>query len=216
MRLLMACWREAAVKSVPVAFVLMVTDFVNDGFTWESVGGALVFRPLCWGAMTLGWAAFGVRSLRRRARTAGIALTGAALDERQRHVLRPVRVSDGWQERVREQLVASERAFLVAEKGREEIHFRWRPWRGKQSVWGSLSFGAPSGDVVLDVRDGEGLRGAAALGRGSAFAAVCQMAGATGLEAAPLVEEHPTGREAGAGTGALVKEPPTAYDRPIG
>jgi hypothetical protein len=90
-----------------------------------------------------------------------------------------VPVSDGWQERVREKLAASERAFLVAEKGQEEIHFRWRPGWGKQSVWGSMSFDAPSGDVV---RDGEGLLGVAGLGKGSSFAAVCQTAGATGLE----------------------------------
>ncbi|MFJ5267586.1 hypothetical protein [Streptomyces sp. NPDC088358] len=91
-------------------------------------------------------------------------------------------VPDGWQERVREELAASERAFVVAGTGREGIHFRWRPGRGKQSVRGSMSFDVPSGDVVLDVREGEGLLGVAGLGRGSSFAAVCQIAGATGLE----------------------------------
>ncbi|MFJ1610474.1 hypothetical protein ACIOHS_45300 [Streptomyces sp. NPDC088253] len=94
---------------------------------------------------------------------------------------RPVPASDGWQERVREKPAASERAFLVAEKGHEEIRFRWRPGRGNQSVWGSMSFDAPSGDVVLDVRDGEGLLGVAGLGKGASFAAVCQIAGVAGL-----------------------------------
>ncbi|MEU0040182.1 hypothetical protein [Streptomyces sp. NPDC006333] len=45
-----------------------------------------------------------------------------------------------------------------------------------------MSFDLPSGDVVLDVREGEGLLGVAGLGKGSSFAAVRQMAGATGLE----------------------------------
>lgn len=105
-------------------------DLGNDGFTWESVSQKVVFSPLVWGILTLPVAALGVWSLRRRAGAAGIALSASALDDRQTHVLRPVLVSDGWQDRVREELATSERAFLVAEKGDEEIHFRWRPGRG--------------------------------------------------------------------------------------
>ncbi|MFE2535506.1 hypothetical protein [Streptomyces sp. NPDC059371] len=197
MKLLMACWRAAGARCVPGAFILMAMDFVDDGLTWHSVGGALVLKPLLWAVMALGWAAVGVRSLRRRAGTAGIALSVAVLDDRQKHVLRPVRSSHGWQERVREELLASERSFLVAEKGREEVHFRWRLGRKDRSVWGSMTFDEPSGDVVLDVRDSEEFPGVAALGKGSAFTAVCQIAGATGLEAAPLVEEHPRGASGG-------------------
>ncbi|MET8137503.1 hypothetical protein [Streptomyces sp. NPDC005251] len=183
MKLLMACWRAAAAKCVAPALTLTVLDFVNDGFTftWKSVTETVVFKPLMWGILSLGPAAFGVWSLRRRAGAAGIALSADALEARQTHVLRPVPFSDGRQERVREELLASERAFLVAGKG-HEIHFRWRPGRGKQSVRGSMSFDEPSGDVVLDVRDGEGLLGVAGLGKGSSFAAVCQIAGATGLQ----------------------------------
>jgi hypothetical protein len=58
-------------------------------------------------------------------------------------------------ERVRDQLRASERAFLIAGKGREEIRFRWRPGRGDRSVWGSMAFDATSGDVRLDVATGK-------------------------------------------------------------
>ncbi|MER5825011.1 hypothetical protein ACFV03_28500 [Streptomyces mirabilis] len=181
-KLLMACWRVAAAQCVPLALIMTFIDLVNDGLTWDSVSGELVFTPLTWGILTFAVAAVGVWSLRRRAGATGIPLSVEALDDRQTHVLRPVPVSDGWQGRVREKLAASERVFLVAEKGQEEIHFRWRPGWGKQSVWGSMSFDAPSGDVVLDVRDGEGLLGVAGLGKGSSFAAVCQIAGATGLE----------------------------------
>jgi hypothetical protein len=183
-KLLMACWRAAVAKCVSLALTMMLIDLVNDGFTWDSVSGEVVFAPLVWGILTLAVAALGVWSLRRRAGAAGVALSVEALDDRQTHVLRPAPVSDGWQERVREELASSERAFLVAGKGHEEIHFRWRPGRGKQSVWGSMSFDAPSGEAVLDVRDGEGLLGVAGLGKGSAFAAVCQIAEATGLKSA--------------------------------
>ncbi|MFI6486440.1 hypothetical protein [Streptomyces sp. NPDC050564] len=120
--------------------------------------------------MSLAGAALAVLSLRGRARGAGVPLSAEALDEHQRHVLRAMPLSEGWQERVRDQLTACERAFLVAEKGREEIHFRWRPGRGDRSVWGSMAFDATSGDVRLDVRDREGLLGVAGLGKGSAFA----------------------------------------------
>jgi hypothetical protein len=182
-KLLTACWRAAVARYAPMALALTVIDFVSDGFTWDSVREAVGVVLLVLAVLSLGAAAFAVRSLRQRARAAGIALSAGALDDRQTHVLRPVLLSDGWQERVREELMASERSFLVAEKGREEIHFRWRPWRGEESVWGSMSFDAPSGGVVLDVRDGEGLRGVVGLGKGSVFAAVCQIAGATGLQA---------------------------------
>jgi hypothetical protein len=47
-----------------------------------------------------------------------------------------------------------------------------------------MSFDTPSGEAVLDVRDGEGLLGVAGLGKGYSFAAVCQIAEATGLKSA--------------------------------
>jgi hypothetical protein len=194
-KLLTGFWRAAAVKLLPALLLLSAMDFVDDGLTWHSVGETLVVRPLTWVVMTLGWAAVGMWSLRRRARAAGVAVSAEALDDRQKHVLRPTRVQDGWQERVREQLAASERSFLVAGKGREEIRFRWRPGRLDRSVRGSMSFDEPSGGVVLDVHDGEGLLGVAGLGKGAAFAALCQMAGATGLEAGALVDGRPTGHE---------------------
>ncbi|MFF2362255.1 hypothetical protein ACFVU0_05985 [Streptomyces sp. NPDC058122] len=197
MKLLMACWRTAGARCVPVALPLMAVEFVDGGFGRDSVALVLVGRPSIWAVLALGWAAIGARLLRRRAAAAGITLSVAVLDDRQKHVLRPVRGSEGWQERVRGELLASERSFLVAEKSREEVHFRWRPGRKDQSVWGSMTFDEPSGDVVLDVRDGEEFPGVAALGKGTAFTAVCQIAGATGLEAAPLAEEHPRNTSGG-------------------
>jgi hypothetical protein len=150
--------------------------------------------------VSLATAAIGVLLLRRRARGVGVPLSAGALDERQTHLLRTAPVSDGWQERIRGELTASDRAFLVAdvaEKGREEIHFRWRPGRSDRSVWGSMTFDAASGTVLLDVHDGEGLLGVAGLGKGASFVAVCQIARAGGLVAVEqvrperLVEEKP-------------------------
>ncbi|MEU6274368.1 hypothetical protein ABZ871_18465 [Streptomyces populi] len=195
MKLLMEFWRAAAVKFVPAMLLLSAMDFVDEGLTWHSVGGTLVLRPLLWAVMSLGWAAVGMRLLRRRARAAGVALSAEALDDRQKHVLRPTRVQDGWQERVRERLAASERSSLVVERGSGEIRFRWRPGRLDRSVRGSMSFDEPSGAVVLDVHGDETLPGVAGLGKGAAFTALCQMVRATGLEAGALVDGHPAGPE---------------------
>ncbi|WP_369246643.1 hypothetical protein [Streptomyces sp. R41] len=182
MRLLLACWRTVVGRLLPLAVTQLLIVLWQDGFTWASLGKQLASGLPAWGVVSLVAAAIGFLALGRRARASGLALSAGALDERQTHVLRAMPVSEGWQERVRDRLTASERAFLVAEKGREEIHFRWRPGRGDQSVWGSMAFDATSGDVRLDVRDGEGLLGVAGLGKGSAFAAVCQIARAAGLE----------------------------------
>ncbi|MFJ6831895.1 hypothetical protein [Streptomyces sp. NPDC091209] len=159
----------------------MFLRFADHGLTWETVVENLLVKPLVWGILSLGLAAFAVRSLRRRARATGIALSVGALDQRQTHLLRPVSFSDGWQERVRGELLASKRVFLVIGDFHQEIHFRWRPGRGDRSVLGSMSVDALSGDVVLDVRDDEGLLGVAGLGKGASFTAMCQIAGATGL-----------------------------------
>lgn len=172
----MACWRSAAAQCTPVMCVKLVLDLWRDGFTWGAVGEDVVSSVLVWGAVSLVWAAVGCLKLAKLARGAGVELSVRALDERQIRSLRTVGVSDGWQERVRDELTASDRAFLVAERGREEISFRWRPGRVDRSVWGSLAFGADSGTVLLDIRDGEGNSGVAGLRKGASFVAVCQIA----------------------------------------
>jgi hypothetical protein len=178
MRLLMACWGAVAVRCVPLAGIQLAIVLLQDGFTWEAPGSTV----LAWAAVSFVAAGAGVLALWRRARASGLALSAEALDERQTHLLRAASVADGWQERVRDELTASKRALLVAERGHEEIHFRWRPGRADQSVRGSMAFDATAGTVLLDVRDGEGLLGVAGLGKGSAFAAACQIARAAGLE----------------------------------
>lgn len=182
MRLLMACWRTAAVRCVPLAVTQVLIALLDEEFTWGAAGEEVAGALVAWTVVSLAGAALGVLVLRKRARAARVELSAGALDERQTHVLRAVPVSDGWQERVRDELKASERVFLVAERGHEEIHFRWRPGRGDRSVWGTMAFDATAGDVLLDVHDGEGALGVAGLGKGASFAAVCQIARTVGLE----------------------------------
>lgn len=177
----MACWRSAAARCTPVMCVMLVFGLWQDGFTWGAVGEEVVSSVLVWGAVSLVWAAVGCLTLAKLARGAGVELSARALDERQIHSLRTTGVSDGWQERVRGELTASDRAFLVAERGREELRFRWRPGRLDRSVWGSLAFDADSGTALLDIRDGEGNSGVAGLRKGASFVAVCQTARVVGL-----------------------------------
>ncbi|MGW3667690.1 hypothetical protein [Streptomyces sp. NPDC005141] len=186
-RLLMACWGTVAGRCLPLALTKLLIDLVDDGISWPALGHEIAGTVLVWAVVSFVFAAVAVLLLRRRARTSGLSLRDDALGERQRLLLRPMPLADGWRERVRAELTSSQRVFLVAEKGDEEIHFRWRPGRGDRSVWGSMAFDATAGTVLLDVRDQEGLPGVAGLGKGSAFAAACQIARVTGLESTGTV-----------------------------
>ncbi|MER5475287.1 hypothetical protein, partial [Streptomyces sp. NPDC002685] len=181
-RLLMACWGTVAGRCVPLVAVQLFFALPDGDFAWPAAGRETADVLLAWTVVSFVGAALGVLVLRRRARASGLTLSADALGVRQTHLLRPMSLGVGWQERVRGELVGSRRAFLVAERGQEEIHFRWRPGRGDRSVWGSLAFDPAAGTVLLDVRDQEGLLGVAGLGKGSAFAAACQIARVTGLE----------------------------------
>ncbi|MET9893659.1 hypothetical protein ABZZ47_26295 [Streptomyces sp. NPDC006465] len=181
-RLLLACWGTAAGQCFPLAATKTLIDLVDDELSWTAVGGEIAGTVLVWAVGSLVIAAVAVLLLRRRARASGLSLSDEALGRRQRLPLRPMPLADGWPERVRAELTSSQRVFLVAEKGDEEIHFRWRPGRGDGSVWGSMTFDARAGTVLLDLREQEGLLGVAGLRRGSAFAAACQIARLTGLE----------------------------------
>ncbi|MET9902657.1 hypothetical protein [Streptomyces sp. NPDC006446] len=181
-RLLLACWGTAAAQCLPLAATKMVIDLLDDDLSWPALGGEIAGMVLVWAVGSLVVAAVAVLLLRRRARTSGLLLSERALRKRQRHLLRPMLPGAGWRDRVREELTSSQRVFLVAEKGDEEIHFRWRPGRGDGSVWGSMTFDATAGTVLLDLREQEGLMGVAGLRRGSAFAAACQIARLTALE----------------------------------
>ncbi|MFC8344642.1 hypothetical protein [Streptomyces sp. NPDC057280] len=137
---------------------------------------------LTWGTLSLLWAALVWAWLRHRSRTAGLAFSAHVLDDRQTHLLRPADVSDGWQQRIRDRLASSDRAFLIAGEGQEEVRFLWRPGRrADHSVHGSLSFGAAAATVRVDLREGEHHLGAAGLRKGTSYVAMCQVARALEL-----------------------------------
>ncbi|WP_369186695.1 hypothetical protein [Streptomyces sp. R08] len=87
-------------------------------------------------------------SLRRRARTAGVALTPDALADRQTRQLRVLRPSVGWSDRMCTEPKASDRIAVTGEKGHEEIWFRRRPGRHGHTVWGCSR---PRAGVVLEL-----------------------------------------------------------------
>ncbi|OPG08344.1 hypothetical protein B1R27_10155 [Streptomyces sp. GKU 895] len=182
MRLLLACWRAAVTVQSPLMVVQLAAGLADDGFTWSNLGRHLVTALLVWGTLGLLWAALVGAWLRRRSRTAGLPFSERALDDRQTHLLRPAEVSDGWQRRTRDRLTSSDRAFLIAGKGEEEVRFLWRPGRrADHSVHGSLSFDAAAGTVLVDLREGDHHLGVAGLRKGTSYVAMCQVARALEL-----------------------------------
>jgi hypothetical protein len=176
---LVGCWWDAARV---FALFLVTGEMVQaalgqDGITWGEAGEDVVL----WAAASVVWAVVTSLLLRRRARTAGVALTPDALADRQTRQLRALRPSVGWSDRMRTELKASDRVAVTAEKGREEVWFRWRPGRNGHTVWGSITFDEPSGTVLLDLREGEAYTGISGVRRGASFVALCQLAGGLGL-----------------------------------
>ena len=173
------CWWDAARV---FALFLVTGEMVQaalglDGITWGEAGEDVVL----WAAASVVWAVVASLLLRRRARRAGVTLTPDALADRQTRQLRVLRPSVGWSDRMRTELKASDRVAVTAEKGREEIWFRWRPGRRGHTVWGSITFDEPSGTAVLDLREGEAYTGISGVRRGASFVALCQLAGGLGL-----------------------------------
>jgi hypothetical protein len=177
-KVLMGCWRDVlAMIAVPVLIEVGVELWDQDGYVWGNAGR----DALVWVAISAVWAALAWRSLRRRARTAGVALTPDALADRQTRQLRVLRPSVGWSDRMRTELKTSDRASVTAEKGREEIWFHWRPGRRRLTVWGSIAFDENAGTVLVDLREEEVRLGVSGMRRGASFAALCQLAGGLGL-----------------------------------
>ncbi|TQK99136.1 hypothetical protein FB563_4192 [Streptomyces puniciscabiei] len=58
----------------------------------------------------------------------------------------------------------------------EELHFRRRPFRGRRSVSGSVTFDSASGEAWLEIYADENLMTGLGLRRASGFVALCQIA----------------------------------------
>ncbi|WP_329350851.1 hypothetical protein OG226_32050 [Streptomyces sp. NBC_01261] len=179
MRVLVGCWREAAggFGAVLGTVEMLRVALGQDGITWAEAGEDVVL----WAAVSVVWAVVTSLSLRRRARTVGVAFTPDVLADRQTRQLRALQPSVGWSDRMGAELKASDRVAVTAEKGREEIWFRWRPGRHGHTVWGSITFDEPSGTVLLDLREGEAYTGISGVRRGVSFVALCQLAQGLGL-----------------------------------
>ncbi|MER5749889.1 hypothetical protein [Streptomyces sp. NPDC002088] len=188
-RLAVALWGTALAWLSSLVGTQLFIGLLRDGFSWGGLGEQVVGCLVGFGTVSLVWVAAACLFLRRRARGAGIPLTAEALEERQVLGLRPAPGADGRHERILGELRAADRAALVAERGEEEVWFRWRLGRAGRSVWGSLTFDSASAAVLLDIREEEGGTGVAGLRKGTAFLAVCQIARALGLVAAGEQDE---------------------------
>ncbi|WP_329554846.1 hypothetical protein [Streptomyces sp. NBC_00696] len=141
------CWWDAGrgFAAVLGTIEMLRATLGRDGVTWTDVGEDVAL----WAAVSVVWATVASLSLRRRARTAGVALTPDALADRQTGQLRALRPSVGWSDRMRTELKASDRIAVTAEKGHEEIWFRSRSGAGANFVqvvgyWGWRARGRSS------------------------------------------------------------------------
>ncbi|MFJ9627814.1 hypothetical protein ACIQPR_16690 [Streptomyces sp. NPDC091280] len=177
MKVWVGCWREAAGALAVPALIQVGLRLWDRDLAW----GAAIESAAAWAAVGAVWAAVTWLALRLRAHRSGITLAPDALATHQTRRLRVLRPSVGWPDRLRTELGSSDRAFVTAEKGREEIWFHWRPGRRNRTVWGSIAFEETTGTVRLDLRASGAYTGSSGLRQGAAFMALCQVAGELGL-----------------------------------
>ncbi|OXY99998.1 hypothetical protein [Streptomyces diastatochromogenes] len=173
-RLVLRLWLSTFASFLPLMVIMALVEASDDGFAWPTLGDLLPV-PLVWAVLALLGALYVHGALIRRARGTGIPVTVAALAETQERTF-----PAGPPARLRTLLDTSERAFAVM-GGEERLEFRWRPFRGRQSVAGSVTF-EPSGEARVWIRAGEGLTSMQGVRRASAFVALCQMARMVGAE----------------------------------
>jgi hypothetical protein len=162
----------------PVAVVALpdvVRDVVHDGVSWAAVADVALALSV-WGGFAFVRAVCAVLSLVLRARGTGIAVSMDALAVTQVRTFAATR--DGWA-KVRARLEAADRASRRIGGG-DQLHFRWRPFRGRRSVRAALSFDEGARYLRIEVHADDTLRAAAGLGKGGAFIALCQLVRLTG------------------------------------
>lgn len=162
-------WLSAFVSFVPLMVIMALVRIADDGFARPSFGEWAPV-PVMWAVLGLLEALYVYVALSRRARGTGIPVTVEALAEMQERTFPAGRAA-----RLRTVLDSSERAFAVV--GRERLEFRRRSLRGRQSVAGSVTYDASSGEgeARVRIRAGEDLPGRQGVRRASAFVALCQM-----------------------------------------
>ncbi|MFG2936196.1 hypothetical protein [Streptomyces sp. NPDC048282] len=157
--------RGACGDAVGPVLTLCVLDLVDQGFSLTILrhlaGYAVVFF-----AFALLWAGCRTGLLVRRARVLGVEAGERLLDITQTHTLTGVPF-----DQVRAELGAARRASDVGDGN--PVDFRWRLYRTRLSVDGSVTFDDASGEARVEVRAPEHL-GSGVL-RGAAFTALCQI-----------------------------------------
>ncbi|MEV6054394.1 hypothetical protein [Streptomyces sp. NPDC052107] len=166
-RLLRKLWTAALADFLPLMIMLSLLDAWDDGLSWSAVAH-VTLQPAIWAFVCFLFALYVCGALRRRARGTGIPVTVGALDPTQEYDFCAEQAA-----RLRPGLSASERAWDVLSG--EELHFRWRPFRGRRSVTGTVTFDDSSGEARLRLHADDSLMTGPGLRRASAFVALCQI-----------------------------------------
>ncbi|MQY32459.1 hypothetical protein SRB17_04080 [Streptomyces sp. RB17] len=167
-RLLWKLWTATMADFLPLMITLSMLDAADDGLSWSAVADVSLEPAIC-AFICFPVALYLYGALVRRARGTGIPLTAEVLAATQRHTFPPDRAA-----RLRADLCTSERAWDVLNG--EELHFRWRPFRGRRSVRGTVTFDDSSGEAHMEIHTDGNLTSGSGLRRTSAFVALCQIA----------------------------------------
>ncbi|MFI2200925.1 hypothetical protein ACH47Z_09145 [Streptomyces sp. NPDC020192] len=186
-RLLGKLWLATMAGFLPLMVLMPLKIVVNDGLSWATAG-EVALQPFVTAFVSLLLALYVHGTLLRRARGTGIPVTAQALAPTQEHTVpsdRAVRLRSG--------LSTSDRAWDVVSG--DQLHFRWRPFRGRRSVMGSVTFDETSGEGCLRLEADKALMGRPGLRGASAFVALCQIVRLVGQDASNLPPRH-DGKEA--------------------
>ncbi|MEW2509013.1 hypothetical protein [Streptomyces sp. NPDC046870] len=168
-RLLWRLWLATVSGFAPLPATVCLGDVV-DGDASRSLAEDLVGTLLVWAVFSLLAALHVYAALVRRARGTGIPVTVDALRATQERAF-----PAGEAERLRAGIAASERAYDVT-GGVGAWDFRWRPFRGRHAVTGSLTVDRSSGEARILLRADQGPTGMPGQRAASAFVALCQVA----------------------------------------
>ncbi|MGW0209720.1 hypothetical protein ACWDZ8_29375 [Streptomyces sp. NPDC003233] len=166
-RLLGRLWLATMSGVLSLMILLTALGAVDDGLSWSTVAD-LTLPPALWAFVGFLFALYVYGTLLRRARGTGIPVSVEALAACQEYVLGAGRAA-----RLKADLPASERAWDVLSG--EELHFRWRPFRGRRSVTGTVTFDDASGEARMRIHADESLMSGPGLRGASAFVALCQI-----------------------------------------
>ncbi|MFI6354970.1 hypothetical protein ACIBJF_20470 [Streptomyces sp. NPDC050743] len=185
-RLLVKLWLAAMSVFLLPTVLLCTGDVTHDALSW-STAYEVVMDLVFYAVLAVLFAVYAYGALHRRARGTDIPVTAETLAATQEHTFPADRAT-----RLRVGLPMCERAWDVLSG--EEIHFRWRPFRGRRSVSGTVTFDSASGEARLRIGADENLTTGLGLRRASAFVALCQI----------VRLEAPIDRQAVCGSGSVV------------